>query len=234
MIATHNNQHTMETRTHVWGQSRRVVAEGIGTGLLLAAVVGSALMAEQLAAGNTALALLANSIATAGALIALITTFLPISGAHFNPALTLAEAWNGRMEWREVPGYVTAQILGGIAGVVVANVMFGNSAVAIADHERSGFAQLFGEVVATFGLLAVIFGTAHKEPERLPMVVGMYILAAYWFTASSAFANPALSIARIFTETNAGIRPADALAFVVAQLVGGTLAVLLFRWFGKK
>jgi len=223
-----------EQQTPTWRLPQRVVAEGVGTALLLAAVVGSALMAERLSAGNTALALLANSIATAGALIALITTFIQISGAHFNPVLTLAEAWNGNLPWRDVPGYLIMQIVGGVAGVVVANLMFGHSAVAIAQQQHAGSAQLLGEFVATFGLIAVIMGTARSKPERIPTVVGMYILAGYWFTASSAFANPALSIARMATNTVAGIRPDDVPGFLLAELAGGGAAVMFFRWLGKK
>lgn len=208
---------------------QRVLAEGLGTGLLLATVVGSGIMAEQLAGGNMAVALLANSLATAGVIIALITTFGSVSGAHFNPVVTLAEAWGGTMRWSDVPVYILAQLAGAFAGVAVANLMFQHPAFFPSHHERSGMAQLLGEFVATFGLLTVIFGTARKHPEKIPTVVGMYILAAYWFTSSTSFANPAVTLARMVTDTFAGIRPADAPGFIAAQFFGAAVAVLIFR-----
>lgn len=209
--------------------AQRVVAESLGTAVLLATVVGSGIMAEQLAGGNMAIALLANSLATAGVLIALITTFGSVSGAHFNPVVTLAEAWGGTIRWGEVPVYIFAQLAGAFAGVAVANLMFQYPAFFPSHHERSGMAQLLGEFVATFGLLTVIFGTVRNRPEKIPTVVGMYILAAYWFTSSTSFANPAVTLARMVTDTFAGIRPADAPGFIAAQLLGGTVAVLIFR-----
>ena len=210
--------------------SRRLAAEAVGTALLLAAVVGSGIMGERLAAGNVALALLANTLATGAALVALLLAFGPISGAHFNPAITLAEASRRRLLGREAAGYIAAQLAGAFAGVVCAHLMFGEPALAASTHERSGLAQAFSELVATFGLLAVIFGCARRAPIATPFAVGAYITAAYWFTASTSFANPAVTLARAATNTFSGIRPADAPGFLVAQLAGAALATALFRW----
>jgi len=210
---------------------RRLVAEAIGTALLLAAVVGSGIMGERLAAGNIAVALLANSIATGGALLALILTFGPISGAHFNPAVTLAIAWQRGLAWREVPAYLIAQVGGAFAGVGIAHLMFGLPLFFASQHVRDGHAQLLAEFVATFGLLAVIFGSERFKPAMVPFGVAAYIVAAYWFTASTSFANPAVTLARSVTDTFAGIRPVDAPPFVVAQLLGAVIATALFRWF---
>lgn len=209
---------------------RRIVAEFVGTLLLLAAVVGSGIMAERLAAGNVALALLANSIATGAALVAIILTFGPISGSHLNPAVTLADAWQHGIAWHDVPGYILAQVAGAIAGVAVAHTMFGLSLFAISTHIRAGSAQCFSEFVATFGLFAVIWGCVRHRPSAVPYAVGAYITAAYWFTASTSFANPAVTIARCFTNTFTGIRPADAAPFIAAQLAGAIAATLLFQW----
>ena len=210
---------------------RRVIAEGIGTAFLLAAVVGSGIMGDRLAAGNVALALLANTIATGAALVALILTFGPVSGAHFNPAVTLADAALGGLAWRDVPAYVVAQIGGAFAGVAAAHVMFEQPAVFFASrHVRSGGAQLFSEAVATFGLLAVIWGCSRRRAGAVPFAVGAYITAAYWFTASTSFANPAVTLARAASDTFAGIRPADVPGFVAAQLVGAAAATGVFRW----
>lgn len=210
--------------------SRRVVAEALGTGLLLAAVVGSGIMGERLAAGNVAIALLANTLATGAALLALILTFGPISGAHFNPVVTLSEAWQGALLRGYVLPYIAAQVAGAIAGVAVANAMFGEPLIAWSQHPRHGGPQFLSEVVATFGLLIVITGCARSRPRALPWAVACYIVAAYWFTASTAFANPAVTLARCLTNTFTGIRPDDAPAFVAAQLVGGAAASLLMRW----
>jgi glycerol uptake facilitator-like aquaporin len=209
---------------------RRIVAEFTGTLLLLAAVVGSGIMGERLAAGNVALALLANTIATGAALVAIILAFGPISGAHLNPAVTLADAWQGGIAWREAPAYILAQMAGAFAGVIAAHLMFGLSALSASTHVRSGPAQLFSEFIATFGLLAVIWGCVRNRPSAVPFAVGAYIIAAYWFTASTSFANPAVTIARSMTNTFAGIRPADTAGFVAAQLAGAVAATLLFRW----
>ena len=208
---------------------RKLVSEALGTALLLATVVGSGIMAERLA-DNEALALLANTIATGAALVALILTFGPISGAHFNPAVTLADASQRGLPWREVPGYVVAQIAGSIAGVVLAHAMFGEPLIAASTKVRVGFPQVLSEFVATFGLVAVIWGCVRRRSDAVPFAVAAYIVAAYWFTASTSFANPAVTIARSLTDTFTGIRPQDAPPFVVAQLLGAAAATALFRW----
>lgn len=210
--------------------ARRVTAETVGTALLLATVIGSGIMGEQLSAGNAAIALLANTIATGAALVALILTFGPISGAHFNPAVTLADASQGGIAWKEVPFYVTAQVIGAFAGVATANVMFDKPVLFISHHAREGNAQLFSEFIATFGLLSVIWGCARFRKEAVPFAVGAYITAAYWFTSSTSFANPAVTLARTASDTFAGIRPEDAPGFIVAQLMGAAASAILFRW----
>lgn len=212
------------------GLARRATAEAVGTCFLLAAVVGSGIMGERLSGGNVAIALLANTIATGAALVALIMTFGPVSGAHFNPAVTLADASQGGLKWREVPVYVAAQVVGAFAGVVAAHVMFGLPLFTASRHARAGGAQLFSEFVATFGLLAVIWGCARTRSAAVPFAVAAYITAAYWFTASTSFANPAVTLARAASDTFSGIRPADAPGFVVAQLAGAAAATALFRW----
>jgi glycerol uptake facilitator-like aquaporin len=209
---------------------RRAVAEAVGTALLLAAVVGSGIMGERLAGGNVAVALLANTLATGAALVALILTFGPISGAHFNPVVTLADASQGGVTWASVPVYVVAQVAGAFLGVAVAHVMFGEALFTASQHARAGFSQLVSEFVATFGLLAVIWGCVRSRADAVPFAVAAYITAAYWFTASTSFANPAVTMARAATDTFAGIRPADAPGFIVAQLAGGVTATALFRW----
>ena len=210
--------------------ARRVVAEAIGTALLLAAVVGSGIMGERLAAGNAAIALLANAVATGAALVALILTFAPISGAHFNPAVTLADAFQAGLPWQDVPAYVAAQVTGAFGGVAAAHLMFGEPLFFASHHARAGGAQVFSEFIATFGLLAVIWGCARLNASRAPFAVAAYITAAYWFTASTSFANPAVTLARAASDTFAGIRPADVPGFVVAQLAGAAAATMLFRW----
>jgi glycerol uptake facilitator-like aquaporin len=210
---------------------RKLTAEALGTAFLLAAIVGSGIMAEELARPNIALALLANTLATGAALVALIITFGPISGAHFNPVVTLAEASQGGLPWREVPGYIGVQLAGAFAGVAVAHVMFKQTALFFASqHRRDGIAQLVSEFVATFGLLAVIWGGSRRQPRSVPFAVGAYITAAYWFTSSTSFANPAVTLARAASDTFAGIRPADAPGFIAAQLAGGAAATAVFRW----
>ena len=209
---------------------RRVIAEGVGTALLLAAVVGSGIMGERLAGGNIAIALLANTIATGAALVALILTFGPISGAHFNPAVTVADASQGGLAWREVPGYLFAQTAGAVAGVWIAHLMFQERVFMLSMRARSGPAQMFSEFVATFGLVAVIWGCSRRRSAAVPFAVAAYITAAYWFTASTSFANPAVTLARALSDTFAGIRPADVPGFVVAQFLGAMAATLLFRW----
>jgi glycerol uptake facilitator-like aquaporin len=209
---------------------RRVVAEGLGTAMLLAAVVGSGIMGERLSGGNVAIALLANTISTGAALVALILTFGTISGAHFNPAVTLADASQGGLAWRDVPAYIGAQIVGAFVGVATAHLMFGLPLFFASRHERRGGAQVFSEFVATFGLLAVIWGCVRLRSTAVPFAVAAYITAAYWFTASTSFANPAVTLARSASDTFAGIRPVDAPAFIVAQLLGAGAATALFRW----
>jgi glycerol uptake facilitator-like aquaporin len=209
---------------------RRLVAEALGTGLLLATVIGSGIMGERLAEGNTAIALLANTIATGAGLLALILTFGPISGAHFNPAVTLADATQRGISWRDVPAYIIAQCLGALAGVGIANVMFDLPIYFASQHERAGASQLLSEFVATFGLLSVIWGCVRKRSDAIPFAVGAYITAAYWFTSSTSFANPAVTLARATSDTFAGIRLQDTPGFIAAQLAGAAAATLLFRW----
>jgi glycerol uptake facilitator-like aquaporin len=212
---------------------RRCVAEAVGTGLLLAAVVGSGIMGDRLAGGNVAIALLANTVSTGAALVALILAFGPISGAHFNPAVTVVDAWQKGVAWRNVPPLIGAQAIGAFAGVAAAHLMFGEPLFATSQHVRSGGAQVFSEFVATFGLLAVIWGCVRRRPSATPFAVGAYITSAYWFTASTSFANPAVTLARAFTDTFAGIRPVDAPMFIVAQFGGAIAATWLFQWLTK-
>ena len=206
----------------------RLTAEFIGTAFLVAAVVGSGVMGEKLAGGNVAIALLANTIATGAALVALIGTFGSISGAHFNPVVTLSDAIRGRMSWTDASAYTVVQIVAGIVGAVVAHLMFGLPVVSLSLHARSGIALALSEFVATFGLLCVILGCSRFRSSIVPFAVGAYITAAYWFTASTSFANPAVTIARSFTNTFCGIRPADVPWFLVAQVCGGLAATFLF------
>lgn len=198
--------------------------------MLLAAVVGSGIMADRLADGNQAIALLANTIATGAALVALILTFGPVSGAHFNPAVTVADAAQGGLAWREVPGYVGAQVGGAVLGVWGAHLMFQERVFMLSQRARNGPAQMFSECVATFGLLVVIWGCSRRRAETVPFAVGAYITAAYWFTASTSFANPAVTLARALSDTFAGIRPADVPGFVAAQFIGAIAATFLCRW----
>ena len=210
--------------------ARRVVAELIGTMLLLATVVGSGIMGERLAGGNVAIALLANTLATGAALIALILAFGPISGAHLNPAVTLCEAWLKRISMRDTVAYLAAQSVGAIGGVIVAHLMFGLPVISISTHIRSGPSQAFSEFIAAFGLLSIIFGCARSRHSAIPFAVGAYITAAYWFTASTSFANTAVTLARALTNTFSGIRPIDTPAFIAAQLAGAFAATLLFKF----
>jgi len=209
---------------------RRTVSEFLGTGFLVAAVVGSGIMAEKLAAGNVAIALLANTIVTGAALVALILTFGPISGAHLNPAVTFVDAMEKGVSWIDAAFYLPAQCLGGIAGVIAAHVMFQLPVISVSHHARAGSAQLFSEFIATFGLLSVIWGCSRVRSEMVAFAVGAYITAAYWFTASTSFANPAVTIARCLSDTFAGIRPSDVPWFIVAQFLGAIAATILFRW----
>ena len=210
--------------------SRRTVAEVLGTAFLLAAVVGSGIMGETLAGGNVGIALLANTLATGATLVTLIFTLGPISGGHFNPAVTLVDASQGGIRWKDVPAYIGAQVLGAFIGVGAAHLMFGKTLIQISQHARAGGGQLLSEFVATFGLLCVIWGCARLRSEAVPVAVGLYITGAYWFTASTSFANPAVTLARAFTDTFAGIRPSDTPGFMVAQLLGAFAATVLFRW----
>jgi glycerol uptake facilitator-like aquaporin len=198
--------------------------------MLLAAVVGSGIMGERLAGGNVAIALLANTLATGAALVALILTFGPISGAHFNPAVSIAGASQGGIGWTEAAAYSLMQLMGAVLGVAIADAMFGEPIFAWSRHVRTGWPQLLSEAVATFGLLAVIWGCARRRPDAVPFAVGAYIVAAYWFTASTSFANPAVTLARSLTDTFAGIRPADVVGFIAAQAVGAAGATAFFRW----
>lgn len=198
--------------------------------MLLAAIIGSGIMGERLADGNIAIALLANTLATGAALVALILTFGPISGAHFNPAVTLSDAWQGGLLWREAPLYIAAQLLGALIGAALAHLMFGLPIFFASKHTRSGGAQMLAEFVATFGLLTTIWGCVRFRPLAAPFAVAAYITAAYWFTSSTSFANPAVTVARSLSDTFAGIRPIDAPGFIGAQLLGAAMATLLFRW----
>jgi glycerol uptake facilitator-like aquaporin len=210
--------------------AKRAAAEALGTALLVATVVGSGIMGERLANGNVAIALLANTIATGAALFTLILTFGPISGAHFNPVVTLADAIEHGTSWLDVPAYLAAQFAGAIAGTIVAHLMFEFPLYSTSTHVRHGQAQVFSEFVATFGLMSVIWGCSRLRSAATPYAVASYIMAAYWFTASTSFANPAVTLARSLTNTFAGIRPIDVPFFILAELVGALCATLLFRW----
>jgi glycerol uptake facilitator-like aquaporin len=214
--------------------SRRIAAEFIGTALLLAVVVGSGIMGERLAGGNVAIALLGNSIATGGGLVALILVFSPVSGAHFNPAVTFALAGRRQHAWSDVPAYLVAQFAGAIVGVWIAHAMFSEPLVQVSEKLRPGTALLFSETVATFGLLTTIFGCIRHRPAAVPYAVAVYIVAAYWFTASTSFANPAVTVARSLTNTFAGVRPQDVPGFIAAQLVGAALATALDVWLYRR
>ena len=221
----------LESARTMMSLARRVMAEAVGTALLLAVIIGSGIMGERLSGGNTAIALLANALATGAGLVALILAFGPISGAHFNPAVTLTDASQGGVAWREVPTYILAQIFGAFVGVAIAHVMFGLPLFFASRHARSGMRQMFSEFIATLGLVAVIWGCVRFRSAMVPFAVGAYITAAYWFTSSTSFANPAVTMARCASDTFAGIRPSDAPGFIFAQLIGAAAATLLFRWF---
>lgn len=208
---------------------RRLTAEGVGTFFLLACVVGSGIMGDSLASGNVAVALLANSLATGAVLAVLIVILGPVSGAHFNPAVTLAMTIRRKLPRREALPYIIVQVLTGIAGVLAANAMFGPDVVQVSGTARTGMGQWLGEVIATMGLLLTIFGCIAKVPHWVGPAVGLYITAAYWFTSSTSFANPAVTIARMFSDTFAGIAPADAPFFIAMQLAGMAIALWLSR-----
>jgi glycerol uptake facilitator-like aquaporin len=209
---------------------RKLAAETLGTTVLLAAIVGSGIMGERLSGGNVGIALLANTVATGATLVAIILALRSISGAHLNPGVTMAAAIDGCIQWREVPGYVLAQVFGALLGVAVAHGMFGQAIFTASQHTRTGLAQMFSEFVATFGLVSVIWGCARTRSETVPFAVGAYITGAYWFTASTSFANPAVTIARSLTDTFSGIRPNDVPGFIAAQLAGASIATFLWSW----
>ena len=213
---------------------RRLAGEFLGTALLLAVVIGSGIMGERLAAGNTAVALLGNTLATGAALVVLITIFGPLSGAHFNPAVTLAFAWRREIGWALAGAYVLPQVAGAIVGVWAAHLMFAEPILQISAKLRSGPAQGFSEFIATFGLLGTIFGCLRFRPDFVPTAVGLYITSAYWFTASTSFANPAVTIARALSDTFAGIAPASAPLFILGQLAAVAVAVPFFGWLFKQ
>jgi len=210
--------------------NRKLSAEATGTMLLLSAIVGSGIMGERLSGGNAAIALLANTLATGAMLVAIILAFGPISGAHFNPVVTLALTFKGEMPLREGIAYIAVQILGALAGVAAAHVMFSEPLFSPSQHVRAGIAQMFSELVATFGLVVVVWGVGHARPQAAPFAVGAYITAGYWFTASTSFANPAVTFARSLTDTFSGIRPFDVPGFIAAQFIGAAAATALFRW----
>jgi glycerol uptake facilitator-like aquaporin len=210
--------------------SRRLVSEGLGTAFLLAGVVGSGIMAQSLAGGNVALALLGNTLATGAILVVLILVFGPLSGAHFNPAVSVAFALRGELPWRDATAYVAVQIIGGVIGVWIAHLMFNLPVWQLSLNMRTGPGQWLAEFVATFGLLLTIFGCVARNPAATPYAVGLYITAAYWFTASTSFANPAVTLARSLSNTFAGIAPSAAPAFILAQFAGMIMAVGLGRW----
>ncbi|HKA41443.1 MAG TPA: MIP/aquaporin family protein [Burkholderiales bacterium] len=210
---------------------RRLAAESIGTALLLAAIIGSGIMGEELAGGNSAIALLANTVGTGAALVALILTFGPISGAHYNPLVSVAEAIWGRLSWREVPFYAVAQVIGAFAGVAAAHVMFGHELFSASRHVRAGLPQVWSEFVATFGLICVILATVKTRPTVVPFAVAAFITAAYWFTASTSFANPAVTLARAASDTFAGIFVNDVPGFLLGQALGAVAAIATMKWF---
>jgi len=219
---------------HSLSLARRATAEGVGTALLLATVVGSGIMGERLSGGNAAIALLANSLATGAGLTALILGLASVSGAHFNPVVTLADAAMRRRPWSDVPAYIAAQVLGAFAGVALAHGMFGEAIFSAARRARAGSGQLLSEFIATFGLLAIIWGCSRRRADAVPFAVGAYITAAYWFTASTSFANPAVTLARSATDSFTGIRLGDASLFVVAQVLGATAAMAFVVWVSRE
>jgi glycerol uptake facilitator-like aquaporin len=209
---------------------RRLVAEGLGTALLVAVVVGSGIMGERLAGGNQAIALLGNTLATGAALAALILIFGPISGAHFNPVVSMSFALQGGQRWKDAAAYMLVQVVSAIAGTLLAHSMFDEPLLQASTHLRTGLGVWIGEVVASFALLATIIGCQRTRPEAVPYAVGLIISAGYWFTSSTSFANPAVTIARSLTDSFSGIRPADVFGFVVAQMIGAIIATVVFYW----
>jgi glycerol uptake facilitator-like aquaporin len=228
--ADHVADASLEPPRESFDLTRRLAAELLGTALLLAIVIGSGIMGDRLASGNSAIALLGNTIATGAGLVVLITIFGPLSGAHFNPAVTLVFAFRREIEWPKAGGYLIVQLVGAVLGVWAAHLMFGEPVIQISQKLRDGPAQAFSESVATFGLIAAILGSLRFRAEATPTIVGLYITSAYWFTASTSFANPAVTIARSMSNTFAGIAPSSALRFVGAQLLGAVVAAALFDW----
>jgi len=225
---------SLEPPPHPFSTPRRLIGEALGTALLLAIVIGSGIMGERLAGGNAAIALLGNTLSTGAGLVVLITVFGPLSGAHFNPAVTLVFAMRREICWRVATAYVAAQTAGGILGVWTAHAMFAEPILQVSTKLRDGAPQAFAEFVATFGLIAAILGTIRFRPEATPAAVGLYIISAYWFTASTSFANPAVTIARSLSNTFSGIAPSSAPLFIVAQLAGAVVASILFAWLLKE
>ena len=223
----------LEPPLGAFSAARRLSAEGLGTALLLAIVIGSGIMGERLAGGNVAIALLGNTLATGAGLVVLVTVFGPISGAHFNPAVTLVFALRREVSVRLAVGYVLAQICGGVVGVWAAHAMFGEAILQLSTKLRDGPAQAFSEFIAAFGLIATILGSIRFRPDATPMMVGLYITSAYWFTASTSFANPAVTVARTLSNTFAGIAPGSAPAFIGAQVLGALAASAVFAWLLK-
>jgi glycerol uptake facilitator-like aquaporin len=210
--------------------TRRLAAEGLGTGFLVMAVVGSGIMAAKLAGGNGAIALLCNTLATGAVLFVIITIFAPISGAHFNPAVSLVAMLRGELDVRTTLAYIVVQIVGGCLGAVAAHLMFGLDLLQLGTTARTGLGQWAGEFIATFGLIGTILACVRFKPDAVAMAVGLYIISAYWFTASTSFANPAVTIARSLSDTFAGIAPGDVAPFIVAELLGALAAAALFGW----
>jgi len=233
MSATQRDGASLEPPLGAFSTGRRLFAEALGTALLLAIVIGSGIMGDRLAGGNDAIALLGNTLATGAGLVVLITMLGPISGAHFNPAVTLVFALRREIGWRTAAAYVAAQVAGAVLGVWAAHLMFAEPLIQVSTKLRDGPAQAFSEGVATFGLISTILGVSRFRPEFTPMAVGLYITAAYWFTASTSFANPAVTIARSLSDTFAGIAPGSAPAFIAAQLIGALTAALVFGWLLK-
>jgi glycerol uptake facilitator-like aquaporin len=213
--------------------SRRLAAEALGTALLVAVVLGSGIMAFNLAGGNGAIALLGNTLATGAALVVLILVFGPVSGAHFNPVVSLSFALQGKLAWRDFITYTSAQIVGAVAGALMAHLMFTLPEVQFSTHSRTGLGVWSGEVVASFCLLLTILGCLRNRPEVIPYAVGLIITAGYWFTSSTSFANPAVTIGRAFSDTFAGIRPVDVPGFIIAQVIGALAATFLYKWLFK-
>lgn len=220
----------MAVETAAPSYSRRLVAEALGTAILLMAIVGPGILGMKTSGGSVAWGVMAVAAAVFATLAALITIFMSISGAHFNPCVTLMVAALGDLKWKEAPGYIAAQFLGGAVGVVLTNLMFELPAITLSTSVRTGGGQWLGEVIATFGLFAVIWGTARLKPEALPISVAGYVFGAVWFTSSTCFANPAVTAARALTDTLTGIRPVDVLPFMACQLLGAGLATALFQW----